>query len=120
MKIIELMTQKPCVLNENASLLEAIRMMEKENCGILPIGSVDHIQGVLTDRDIIIRAIAKQMDSNATKVSAIMTNDVVFCQDDDPVQDAIGQMMRRDKRRILIKDSQGKLVGILSLGVCRT
>ena len=114
--IAELMTRKPCILAKDASIFDAVQMMAKENCGILPIGEASNIVGVVTDRDILIRAIAQQKDLNKTPITFVMTPDVLFCSEDDSLQTATQQMMQHNRRRVLVMDAQQTLIGILSLG----
>ena len=117
MKISQLMTKKPIFLDEKATVLEAIKKMENVGCGILPIGNdAQHIKGVVTDRDIMIRAVAKNKDLNKTPIINIMSKDVVFCEEDGFLQQAVYQMNKHNIRRVLVKDKNQFLLGILSLG----
>lgn len=117
MKISNLMTKKPTILVEKATALEAIKKMQRVGCGILPIGNdVSHIKGVVTDRDIMLRAVAKDKDLNKIPITEIMSKDVVFCEGEDLLQQAVYQMNQHNIRRVLVKDKSQALSGILSLG----
>jgi len=116
MKISEIMTKEPCILSEDATILEAIKEMESTDCGILPIGNEENIEGVITDRDIVMRAVAKNKDLNNTLVKEIMTKEVVCCEEDSELEEAVMQMSECSIRRILVKNGQHKLSGIVSLG----
>lgn len=89
---------------------------EKLNLGILPIGDSKHIHGVVTDRDIMLRAVAKNKDLEKLPASEIMSNDIVFCEENGFLQQAVYQMNEHGMRRVLVKNKNGELVGILSLG----
>ncbi|AJC49029.1 CBS domain-containing protein [Allofrancisella guangzhouensis] len=116
MKIANLMTKEPVILKENATILEAVKKMEECDCGILPIVDDDkNIKGVITDRDIIVRAIAKNKDLNKTQITEIMSKNPIFCEEDDSLQQAVSQMTRHSIRRVLVKDKEGTFCGILSL-----
>lgn len=117
MKVSNLMTKKPKIIEEKATALEAIETMQNANCGILPIGpDHQHIIGVITDRDIMVRAVAKNKDIRQTPVKEIMSNNVIFCEENDSLHEAVSRMNQHHIRRILIKDKYQALSGILSLG----
>ncbi|KEI35841.1 CBS domain-containing protein [Allofrancisella frigidaquae] len=116
MKIANLMTKEPITLNESATVLEAVKEMEESNCGILPIVDDDKdIKGVITDRDIIVRAIAKNKNLEKTCITEVMSKNPVFCEEEDSLQHAVSQMTRHNIRRVLIKNKNGAFCGILSL-----
>jgi len=116
MKARDIMTRDPEVINEDRSILDAVNKMKNEECGILPIGEKENIQGVLTDRDIVIRAVAENKDLNETKISEIMTNDVIYCEEEDSLEQAVSKMNEARVRRLLVKNKDQQLTGILSLG----
>ena len=116
MQVTELMTSTPHLINANATLLEASQKMQSHDCGILPVGEIDHVEGVLTDRDIVTRAIAAGKDIETTQVKEVMTDHPFFCEEGDSVQEAVNKMDQHHTRRILVKDKNNKLAGILSLG----
>lgn len=116
MQVTQLMTTKPHCIDANATLLEASQTMQSFDCGILPVGDVDNVVGVLTDRDIITRAIAAGKDIGTTKVKDVMSEHPFFCEVDEPLQEAVYKMDQHHTRRILVKDKDSKLAGILSLG----
>lgn len=116
MKVGLLMTSKPHMIEANDTLFEAAYKMQSFGCGILPVGDVQNTVGVLTDRDIITRAVAKGKDVKTTRVKEVMTANPFFCEEDDFLQSAVHKMNQHRMRRVLVKDKANKLTGILSLG----
>lgn len=70
--------------------------------------------GIVTDRDLVLKVIAKGQDAKTTKVEAIMTRQVVTCQAEDDVQKALDAMAKRQLRRIPIVDHDHKIIGIIA------
>jgi CBS domain-containing protein len=91
--------------------------MKSEDVGPIPI--LDDLEnrqlaGVVTDRDIVLNLVAKDLDPNTTRVSEIMTTDVVTCRVDDDAHEAIRLMEKHQVRRIPIVNDNGQLAGIVS------
>lgn len=116
MKIASIMTTKPHLIAPNDTVLNAAQKMKSYGCGILPVGDVKNIVGVITDRDIIIRAIAMESNVNSVLVKEIMTPKPFFCDEDDYIQSAAAKMSEYHTRRALVKDKNNILTGIVSLG----
>lgn len=116
MQIIHIMTAKPHVIEPNVTLLEAAEKMQSFGCGILPVGDLANIVGVLTDRDIVTRALAKGKDIKTTLVRDIMSINPFFCEEEEFLQSAVYKMNQNRTRRVLVKDKNNRLTGILSLG----
>jgi CBS domain-containing protein len=91
--------------------------MRDLNVGPLPVcGSDDRLAGMITDRDIIVRAVAEGKDPRATPVREIMTPNVVYCFEDQDVHDAAALMEDNQIRRLVVLNHGKRLVGIVSLG----
>jgi signal-transduction protein with cAMP-binding, CBS, and nucleotidyltransferase domain len=90
--------------------------MRDLDVGMLPIRSDDRLVGMLTDRDITVRATAEGRDPSNTKVGEVMTPEVVYCFEDQDVSEAAKLMQDRQIRRLPILNRQKRLVGIVSLG----
>ena len=119
MKLKDIMTQKIEFIGPDAFLQEAAEKMAKFNVGVLPVCDEGHLPfGILTDRDIIVRAMAKNLDLKQTRVRDIMTPEVTTCQADTKIKDAAKLMEEKQLRRLLIVDPEqgGKIIGICSLG----
>jgi len=116
MKIREVMTRSPEYIHESDSVMHAAQKMKDLNVGVLPIFDNNRLVGMLTDRDIVVRCLAEGHDIKSTKISDIMTKEVVSCTEDEDVNDAIKLMESRQIRRLIVRDEQNQVVGIVSLG----
>ena len=116
MQIREIMTREPVVIGPDMVLKEAAERMRDLDSGVLPVGQKDRVVGMLTDRDITIRATAAGKDPNQTRVEAVMTPDVVYCYEDEDARDAARKMEEHQLRRLIVLSHDERLVGILSLG----
>jgi CBS domain-containing protein len=116
MQIAQIMTRDPEVVTPDFTLKDAALKMRQLDIGMLPIRSDDRLVGMLTDRDITVRAIADGRDPTNTKVSDIMTPEVVYCFEDQDVSEAAKLMQEKQIRRLPILNRQKRLVGIVSLG----
>jgi CBS domain-containing protein len=115
MKVEEVMTPDVVMVGPNATLAEAAQLMRREDIGPLPVCEHGQVFGMLTDRDIAIRAVAEGRDPEATLVRDVMTADLVCCFADDEVREAARLMQETQLRRLLVIDDQRHLVGIVSL-----
>lgn len=116
MKVLNFMTKKPVTLKEENNVLSAVKEMQEYDCSFLPVVDDNHnIQGIVTNRDIIVKAIAKDKDFSKMPITDIMSKNVIFCEEEDSLQQAISQMSRHNIRRILVKNNTGELSGILSI-----
>jgi CBS domain-containing protein len=116
MELREIMTQNPEVVSGDASLKEAATKMKNLDVGLIPVCDGDRLQGMLTDRDITIRATADGRDPNKTKVIDVMSTDIAYCLEDQEVEEAVSLMEARQIRRLPILNQDKRLVGIVSLG----
>jgi CBS domain-containing protein len=117
MRAADIMTENPETVTPEASLADAARKMRDLNVGIIPVVESDQnrrLRGVITDRDIAIRAVAEGKDASSTRVSEVMTSDVETCNKNDSVQDVLQLMEREQVRRVPITDREGRLVGIVA------
>ena len=116
MQIKEIMTREPVVIGPDVVLKEAAERMRDLDSGVMPVGQNDRLVGMLTDRDITIRATAAGKDPNRTRVEEVMTPDVVYCFEDDDAVAAANIMEEHQLRRLIVLNRDKRLVGILSLG----
>jgi CBS domain-containing protein len=110
------MTPHVEVIHPDATLREAAQRMQTLDVGPIPVCDGDRLQGMLTDRDITIRATAMGRDPNTTRVRDVMTPDIVYCFEDQDVQEAAQIMEERQIRRLVVLNRDKRLVGIVSLG----
>lgn len=99
-----------------ASLAELARIMKEKDIGALPVSEGDSLLGIVTDRDIAIRGLARDGQATSLTAADIMSKPVVFCHARDTIEDAIRLMESRQVRRLPVLDEDASLVGILSLG----
>ena len=116
MQIKDIMTRGVEVVSPQTTLQEAAARMRSLDVGPLPVCDGDRIEGMVTDRDIVVRGIAEGRDPRTTKVSEVMTRDVVTCAESDDVKVAARTMKERQVRRLLVVDANKKVSGIVSLG----
>ena len=117
MKIKSLMTSKVECIRPEATLEQAARRMRDLDVGPLPVcGDEDRLVGIVTDRDITIRAVAQGMDPKTMLVREVMTPSILYCFEDQDVEEAARLMKEHQIRRLVVLNRQKKLVGIISLG----
>jgi CBS domain-containing protein len=116
MLLKEVMTRDVQVIHPNASLEEAASRMDELNVGPLPVCDGRRLVGMLTDRDIVVRATSIGSDPKSTRVRDVMSAGVVYCFEDEDVRVAARRMEQEQIRRLLILDRDKNLVGIVSLG----
>jgi CBS domain-containing protein len=114
-RLKDVMTRNVETVGPDASLREAAGKMADLDVGAIPVCDGERLVGMLTDRDITVRAIARGADGSAP-VREIMTSSVRYCYDDEPVERAVETMKQRKIRRLPILDRDRRLLGILSLG----
>ena len=114
MKVSEVMTRDVRVANPNETIQEAARIMAEIDAGVVPVGDNDRLVGMLTDRDIAIRAVAKGKGPD-TKVGDVMTNDIRYCFEDEDTDKVCQNLGDQQIRRIPVVDRDKRLVGIVAV-----
>ncbi len=115
-RVKELMEANVSFIDPNSTLDEAAKQMKELNCGVLPVGDTNRLEGIITDRDIVLRAVAEGKNMTQERVRDYMTNDVHACSEDDLLKDAATMMRERMINRVMVKDSRGNISGILTFG----
>jgi CBS domain-containing protein len=116
MLVSDIMTRDVRVASPDDTLQHAAEAMERDDFGILPVQENDRLVGMLTDRDITVRAVARGLAPGQCKVRAIMSTDVRFVHDDATVEEAASLMSASQIRRLPVVDRTHRLVGIVALG----
>lgn len=116
MQVQELMTRNVKVIDSTATLYEAAEMMRDSDIGAIPVADGGRPIGMLTDRDIVVRAIADQKDPAQTRVRDVITPRLQTIYADRDISEAAELMAKEQIRRLLVLDRQQAPVGILSLG----
>jgi CBS domain-containing protein len=113
--IREVMTAGPHTVPFDATLKDAAREMKEDDIGAILVEDNGSVAGILTDRDIVVRAIAEGRDPSATKVADVATRDVKSLTPDSSVEDAIRIVREQNVRRIPVVED-GRPAGIVSIG----
>jgi CBS domain-containing protein len=116
MKIRDIMTSDVEIISPDTPLRDAAQRMRDTDTGFLPVGENDQLVGTLTDRDITIRAVAEGQDPNSAKVRDAMSENLVYCFDDQDSSEAAELMAEKQLRRLPILSRDKRLVGVVSLG----
>ncbi|RPJ25671.1 MAG: CBS domain-containing protein [Chloroflexi bacterium] len=117
MKLSEIMTRQVEVIQPDDSLQSAAKKMRDRDIGFLPVCDGETLMGVLSDRDITIRALADGMDVNVMLGRDLMTTPAIYCFEDQDVSEAAKIMEENQIRRLVVLSREDKrLVGVISLG----
>ena len=115
MQIKQAMSTDFTVISPETTIRKAARLMRDGDYGYLPIGENDRLKGAITDRDIVVRAIAEDRDLD-TPVSQASSGDIIYCYEDDDVDSAADLMEANQVRRLVVLNRDKRMVGIVSLG----
>src|SRR3954469_15324114 len=116
MQVREIMTPEVTIASPDDTVQKAAKLMEKIDSGVLPVGENDRLVGMVTDRDITVRAVAQGKSPSRCKVREIMSEDVKYVYEDESVEDAARNMSELQVRRLPVLNREKRLVGIVSLG----
>lgn len=114
MKVSEAMTQDVQVCNPDDTIRDAARTLAEIDAGAIPVGENDKLVGMITDRDIAIRAIAEGKGPD-TKIREVMTPEIRYCFDDQEIDEVQKNMSDNRLRRVVVINHDKRLVGMLSL-----
>ena len=114
MRVSDCMTRGVEITNPQETIRDAARMMVDCDAGALPVGENDRLVGVITDRDIAVRAVAEGRGPDA-KVGDVMSAEVRYCFEDDDVDEVLRNMGELQVRRLPVLNRDKRLVGIVSL-----
>jgi CBS domain-containing protein len=112
-KVRDLMTKDPMCVSPSQSLAEAARILRDEDVGSLPVCEDDRVIGIVTDRDIVIRAVADGSDPRTTSVADVASREVQTVDPDENLDDALKVMASNQVRRLPVVEN-GRLVGVLA------
>ena len=115
MKVREAMTAQVATATPTTTIAEVARTMAQIESGAVPVMEEGKVVGLITDRDIVIRVVAKGGALNGP-VSEVMSDGIESCNEDDNVADAAAKMGNHQIRRLVVLNDKGGLAGILSLG----
>lgn len=115
-KISEVLTSNVVVVRPDETLQRAAELMCKLDVGALPVYDGQTLAGIVTDRDITVRATAYNRRPDETRVAEVMTAQTLSCRDDEDIDDVMKRMGDAQVRRLPVLNRSGDIVGIVSLG----
>src|SRR6185503_19326568 len=113
-KVHEVMTDRPRAVTPETSVSEAAQLMKSDDIGSLPILDGDQLAGMVTDRDIVIRAVAEGKDPRGMPVRKVASRELVTVHADEDLSSALQLMASQQVRRLPVVDDDGRLVGVLA------
>ena len=116
MLVQDVMTRNAECTRPNATLQEVAERMNALNVGSLPVCDNDRLVGMITDRDITVRSVSAGHDPQTDHVSDAMTPGIVYCFEDQDVEEAAHLMNEKQIRRLPVLNREKRLVGIVALG----
>jgi CBS domain-containing protein len=116
MRIKDVMTHEVEVIHPDATIEDAAAKMDALNVGSLPVCDGDRVLGIITDRDITVRATAAGGNPSATRTRDVMTTGIKYCFEDQDVGEAAEMMREAQIRRLIVLNRNKRLVGIVALG----
>lgn len=116
MLVKEVMSKNPDAISEEMTLKQAAIEMQKHDFGFLPVKHDGQIIGVVTDRDLVIRALANGLDPNKSKLKDVITKELYYCHEDDEIKKVADIMCKKQVHRIAVYDKKNQLSGVVSIG----
>jgi len=116
MKVSELMTSEVNFISTDHTIQQAAEKMKDQDIGDIPVVVDGDVVGMITDRDITVRAVAHGLDPKVSKVVDAMTERVVVCKEEDDVQTAAELMAEHKIRRLVVENAEGNMTGVVSIG----
>ena len=113
-KVQDVMSTRPRCVSPDTPVSEAAELMESEDVGALPVLEGDELAGMITDRDIVIRAVARGKDPRGMPVREVSSRDVVAVRGDEDLSEALKLMASHQVRRLPVVDDSNHLVGVLA------
>ena len=111
----EVMTKDPKTCAPTDTVQRAAQLMKTEDVGPIPIvGDNGKLEGIITDRDIVLKVVAEGQDPKTTKLADVMSTDLITCTTDGDIEKTLDLMEDNQVRRIPVVDASGRLVGIIS------
>jgi CBS domain-containing protein len=115
MLVQDVMSQPASVIDPNMTIRDAARKMRADNIGALPVGEDGHLIGMVTDRDIVMRAVAEERPPGDTAVREVMSGNIVCCYMNDDLDRAASLMAEHQVRRLAVLSRDKQLVGMVAL-----
>ena len=115
MQVADVMTRDVEFVDAGTSVMDAAIAMGDLGVGALPVGTADDLQGIITDRDILFRVVAKGLSHKSVLVGDVMTQTIFSCRQEDSIATALNLMGARNLRRLPVLDLNGRTIGLVTL-----
>jgi CBS domain-containing protein len=115
MRVAELMTREVEFISPEALVSAAAELMGELDVGALPVGSPGDLRGIVTDRDLLFRVVARGRDAGQVRVSEILSTPVITCREDDGIAAVLDVMAANHLRRLPVVDAAGRVAGWITL-----
>lgn len=115
MRVAEIMTREVEFIAPDAPVAAAAELMGELDVGALPVGGPSELRGIVTDRDLLYRVVARGLDASRVRVQEVLSTPVVTCREDDGVQTALDLMAANHLRRLPVLDAGGRVTGWITL-----
>ena len=112
--IRDVMTERPRAVTRETTLSEVAEVMGSEDVGAIPVVDGDRLVGLVTDRDIVVRAVARGSDPSSTTVADVVTDNLITVSPEHDLADALKLMAQHQVRRLPVTDREDRLVGVVS------
>lgn len=112
----EIMTTKVELAKPDTKLNEIARKMQGSDCGSVLVGENDRLVGIVTDRDIILRAVAKGLNPAEVTAAQVMSTRVLYCSEGDSIEEVAQNMAKSQIRRLVVLNDKKRMVGVVSIG----
>jgi CBS domain-containing protein len=116
MKVKEIMHSGVVWVDPERNLADVAQLMREEDVGAIPVGENDKLVGMVTDRDIVVRGLAGDSDPLQMTARDVMSKPIVYCLEDEDVDDAVRLMEQKQIRRLPVINKQKRMTGMISLG----
>jgi CBS domain-containing protein len=116
MQISEIMSRDVAIAAPGDSVQKVAQKMAEIDAGIIPVGEKDRLVGMVSDRDIVLRAVAKGKAPGKCTARDVMSPDIKYCYEDEKIEDAARNMATLQVKRLPVLNREKRLVGIVSLG----
>jgi len=116
MHVREIMSQPVELVSPDDTIMDAAKKMADCDCGALPVGENDRLVGMITDRDIVTRAVARGVAPEECYVREAMSPGIRYCYEDESVENCARSMKMLQVKRLPVLNREKRLVGIVSLG----
>ncbi|CAN5456070.1 CBS domain-containing protein [soil metagenome] len=114
--VSEVMTRGARSMSPTDTVVSAAQAMDELNVGVIPVCEDEKLVGMVTDRDIVVRGVAQELDAGVATLADVMSTHVRTAREDDDVEEILSAMGENQIRRMPVVDAQDRLIGILSIG----